>query len=50
LQIVELLDQPAEVTYSVVVAVEEGLDVQLIQDRVLVPERIVGTGNATVRP
>ena len=50
LQVVELLDQAAEVADPIVVAVEEGLDVQLIQDRVLVPERVVGTGNATVRP
>src|ERR1700730_11645602 len=34
LQVIKFLDQTAEVAYSVVVAVEEGLDVQLIQDRV----------------
>ena len=37
LHVVELLHQPGEVADAVVVAVEEGFDVQLIDDRVLVP-------------
>ena len=40
LQIVELCDQPGKIADAVVVAVAEGLDMQLIDDRVLVPERI----------
>ena len=40
LQVVELLGQPREVADAVVVAVEERLDVRLVDDRVLVPERI----------
>ena len=42
LDVVELLRQAAEVADAVVVAVEERLDVQLVDDRVLVPERVVG--------
>ena len=41
LDVVELLDQAAKVADAVVVAVEERLDVQLVDDGVLVPERIV---------
>ena len=41
LQVVELLGQPLEVADAVAVAVVEGADVQLVDDRVLVPERIV---------
>ena len=41
LQVVELLRQALEVADAVVVAVEERLDVRLVDDRVLVPERIV---------
>ena len=41
LDVVELLRQPAEVADAVVVAVEESADVQLIDDRVAVPERVV---------
>ena len=37
LDVVELLRQPAEVADAVVVGVEERLDVQLVDDRVLVP-------------
>ena len=37
LQIIQLLDQAAEVAHPVAVAVAEGLDVQLVDDRVLVP-------------
>src|SRR6266545_308853 len=40
LQVVELLDQPAEVAGAVVVAVEEAADVDLVEDRGLEPERI----------
>ena len=40
LQVVELVDQPAEVAAAVVVAVEEAADVDLVEDRVLEPERI----------
>ena len=40
LDVVELVGQPAEVADAVVVRVEERLDVQLVDDRVLVPERI----------
>ena len=39
--VVELRGEALEVTDAVVVRVEERLDVQLIDDRVLVPERIV---------
>ncbi len=40
LQVVELLDQAREVADAVVVAVEERLDGQLVDDGVLVPERV----------
>ena len=40
LQVVELLGQAGEVADAVVVAVEEGADVRLVDDGVLVPERI----------
>ncbi len=40
LQVVELLDQPAKVADAVVVGVVEGADVDLVDDRVLVPQRI----------
>src|SRR5947207_1001952 len=40
LQVVELARQPLEIADPVIVGVEERLDVQLIDDRVLVPERI----------
>ena len=42
LQVVELRGQAAEVADAVAVAVEEGPDVDLVDDRVLVPERIGG--------
>ena len=42
LEIIELLDQAAEIADAVAVAVVERLDVQLVDDRVLVPERIDG--------
>ena len=41
LQVGELFDQAAEVADAVGVAVVESADVQLVDDRVLVPERIV---------
>ena len=40
LQVVELLGQAGEVADAVAVAVEEGADVRLVDDGVLVPERI----------
>src|SRR5690606_9175605 len=40
LDVIEPLEQAGEVPDAVVVAVEEGLDVRLVDDRVLVPERI----------
>ena len=40
LEIIELLDQSAEIADAVAVAVVKGLDVQLVDDRVLVPKRI----------
>jgi hypothetical protein len=40
-QVIELLREALKIAYAVVVAVEEGLDVRLIDDGVLVPERIV---------
>ena len=42
LEIIELLDQSAKIADAVAVAVVEGLDVQLIDDGVFVPERIDG--------
>jgi hypothetical protein len=42
LQVVQLLQQTLEVAHAVVVAVGEGADVQLVDDRVLVPQRIGG--------
>ena len=40
LEVVELLDQPAEVAGAVVVPVEEPADVDLVEDRGLEPERV----------
>src|SRR6266436_2340351 len=40
LQIIELLDQATEIAHSIAVTVAERLDVQLVDDRVLVPKRI----------
>ena len=45
LQVVELLGQPGEVADAVVVAVEEGADVRLVDDGVLVPERVFELGH-----
>ena len=39
-EIVELLDQPAKIPYPVAVAIVKGLNMQLVDDCVLVPERI----------
>jgi hypothetical protein len=44
LQVVELLDQAGEVADAVVVGVVEGPDVDLVDDRVLVPEGVGGGG------
>ena len=43
--VVELHHQPGEVADAVIVGVEERLDVHLVDDRVLVPERIVRRGD-----
>jgi hypothetical protein len=40
--VVELRGEPLEVAHAVVVRVEERLDVHLVDDRVLVPERLLG--------
>ena len=48
LQVVELLRQAREVADAVVVAVEERADVRLVDDGVLVPERIRRFGHARV--
>ena len=40
LQVVELVDEPAEVAGAVVVAVEEAADVDLVEDGALEPERV----------
>src|SRR5690606_14506354 len=40
--VVELLRKPAEIPYAVVVRIEERLDVELVDDCVFVPLRIVG--------
>ena len=50
LQVIELARQAAEVADAVVVAVEERLDVRFVDDRVLVPERIVGERHGRLRP
>jgi hypothetical protein len=44
LHLVELLDEPVEVADAVAVGVLECLDVQLVEDGVLVPERVVAHG------
>src|SRR3546814_17829262 len=40
--VVELVDEAGEIADAVAIAIAEALDVQLIDDRVLVPERIIG--------
>ena len=47
--VVELRHQAGEVADAVVVGIEERLDVQLIDDRVLVPERIVRSASVERR-
>ena len=42
LHVVELLDQPWKIAEAITIAVAKRLDVQLVDDRVLVPERVVG--------
>ena len=44
LEMVELLDQPREVADTVIVGVEEGANVKLVDDGVLVPLRVVVDG------
>jgi hypothetical protein len=40
LEVIELLDQPGEIARTIAVAVKKRLHRKLIDDRVLVPERI----------
>ena len=42
--VVELFGEPCDVADAVVVGVEKRLYVKLVDDRILVPERIVGIG------
>ena len=49
LHVIELLREALEVADAVVVAVEEGLDVDLIDDRVFVPERVVASTGRRLR-
>src|SRR5437870_12364793 len=46
LEIIQFLDQATEIAHSIAVTVAKRLDVQLVDDRVLVPKRI---DNFTVR-
>ena len=39
--VVELLESALEVAYAIVVRIEERFDVKLVDDRVLVPERVL---------
>src|SRR5438132_5459497 len=48
LEVVELLHEPPEVADAVIVAVAEGANVELIDDRVLVPEHVPGRGGRIV--
>ena len=48
--VVELGDQAGKVADAVVVGIEERLDVQLVDDRVLVPERVLRDGQLQQRP
>src|SRR5215207_5210855 len=41
LEVVQLLDQPPKVADAIAIAVVEGTDVELVDDCVLVPERVV---------
>ena len=47
--VVELVDQPGEVADAVVVGVEEGLQVDLVDHGVLVPERVLDEGCGLAR-
>ena|SRR5436305_6887257 len=40
MEIIQLVDEPAKIAHAVTVAVAKGLDVQLVNDGVLIPERI----------
>jgi hypothetical protein len=42
LEVIELLDQPAEVADAIAIAVVKGLNVQLVDDRIFVPEWVDG--------
>src|SRR5262245_2076800 len=44
LEVIELLDQPREVTDAVAVGIEESLHVRFVDNRVLVPEGIAVDG------
>src|SRR5215831_12968369 len=44
LEIIELLDQPPEVTDAVAVRIEKSLHVRFVDDRVLVPEGVAADG------
>ena len=46
--VVELLQQALEVADAVIVGIEEGLDVQLVDDSVFVPQGIVSHGSGLV--
>src|SRR5215510_5259000 len=41
LQVIQLLSQSGEIADTIIIAVKEGSDMDLINDRVFVPERIV---------
>ena len=47
--VVELFDQAGEITDAVVVGIEEGLQVDLIDHRILVPERVFDEGGGFAR-
>ena len=42
LKIIEFLRQPFEIADAIGVAVRKGADMKLINDRVLIPKRIIG--------
>src|SRR5207237_7690080 len=44
LQVIELAREPLEIADPVIVGVKERLDVQLVDDRVLVPKRVLSRG------
>jgi hypothetical protein len=49
-QVVEALGETAEIADAVAVAVVEGADAQLVDDRVLVPERLAVAGDDGCAP